>query len=97
MAVMKPGTTLKNFSALSFDAGQVSEGTVLATPDSQTRLTSESVRGFTVQRDSSADEDVSQEKRPATTRHCVGKYSTKPEPVRYPLGRWTAAPCLGSE
>jgi len=78
-------------------AAQVSNGTVPAIPDSQPRLTPESVRGFTAQHDGSADGDAPEEKRPTTTKHCVGQYSPKPEPVRYPLGRWTTPPSHGSE
>ena len=94
---MKPRITLKSFSALSFDAGQVTDGTVPAILDSQPRLTPDSVRGFTAQHDGSADGDSPQDERLPTTRNCVGHYRTKPERVRYPLGRWTTAPCPGSE
>ena len=94
---MKPRTTLKTFSFLSFDAGQVTEGTVPGIPESQSQLTPESVRGFTARHDGSAEGDSPEDTRPATTRYCVGQHSTNPESVRYPLGRWTAAPCPGSE
>ena len=96
---MRPRTTLKTFSALSFDAGQVTDGTVPAIPDSQPRLTPESVRGFTAQHDGSADGDSPEDKRPATTRHCVGQDVAAPQRVK--LGRWLwltpASPCPGSE
>ena len=97
MTAMKPRTTLKTFSALSFDASQVTDGTVPDIPDSQPRLTPESVRGFTAQHDGSADGDAPPDERPATTRHCVGPHRAKPEGVRYPMGRWTVPSCSGSE
>ena len=50
---MSPRATLKTFSALSFDAGQVTDGTVAAIPDSQPRLTPESVPDLPVQPDRS--------------------------------------------
>ena len=96
---MRPRTTLKTFRALSFDAGQVTDGTVPAIPDSQPRLTPESVRGFTAQHDGSAAGNSPRDERPAPTRHCVGRDGAAPQRIK--LGRWlvmtTASPCPGSE
>ncbi len=86
MVAMKPRGTLKTFSALSFAAGQITDGTVPPIQESPLRLTPESVRGLTARPDGSADGDSPEDKRPATTRHCGGPDSTKPERVRYPLG-----------
>jgi hypothetical protein len=67
---MKPETVLKDFSALSFEAGQVTSETNLAIPDSLPRLTPESVRDFSVQHNGSANGDSAQNDRLPATRHC---------------------------
>jgi len=50
---MKTTSTLKEFSALSFDPAQVTHATAPAIPESPPRLTPESVQGFQVPLDSS--------------------------------------------
>jgi hypothetical protein len=54
---MKTRITMKEFSALSFDAGIVTGGTVAATRDKQPRLTPESVGGFQPQPGDSTGEE----------------------------------------
>ena len=45
---MKTTITLKEFSALSFDAVQVIHATARAIPESSPQMTTESIRGFHV-------------------------------------------------
>ena len=96
---MKPRITLKDFSALSFDAGQVTNGTVPANLNPPPRLTPESVRDFNVQHDGLAEAGSPPDERLATTRHCRGRDVATPKRVM--LGRWLwvtpAQPCPGSE
>ena len=96
---MKTRITLKDFSALSFDAGNVTDGTVPANLHPPPRLTPGSVRDFNVQHDGSAGVGSPQDERLATTRHCQGRNA--PTPKRVKLGRWlwmpSAQACPGSE
>ena len=90
---------MKDFSALSFDTGQVTAGAVPANLNPPPWPTPESVRDFNVQHDGSADAGSSQDERLATARHCQGREVDAPKRVK--LGRWLwmtpAQPCPGSE
>ena len=96
---MKTRITLKDFSALSFDAGQVTAGAVPANLNPPLRLTPESVRDFNVQHDSSAEMGSPQDERLTTTGHWLGREVAAPTRVK--VGRWLwmtlAQPCPGSD
>ena len=96
---MKARMTLKDFSALSFDAGQLTAEAGPANPNPPPRLTPESVRDFDVQQHGLAEAGSRPEERPVTTRHCEGRDVAGPQRVM--PSRWLlmtpAPPCLGSE
>ena len=83
---MKTRITLKDFGALSFDAGQLTAGARPANLNPPPRLRPESVRDFNVQHDGSAEAGSPSEERAVTTRHCEGRDVTGPQRVM--PGRW---------
>jgi hypothetical protein len=99
LVAMKTRMTMKDFSALSFDTGQVTDGAVRANLNPPPRLTPESVRDFNAQPNGSADAGSPQDERLATTQHCQGRDVDAPKRVK--LGRWlwmpSTQPCPGSE
>jgi FixJ family two-component response regulator len=67
--MMKHERVLKDFSALSFEAGQVTNGSKTAIPDSRPGLTPESVPDFNVQNNGAAKGEWPEHDGLATTRH----------------------------
>jgi hypothetical protein len=68
IAPMRERRVFKTFSALSFDAGRATGGTVPAIPHSPPRPTPEYVRDFNVQHAGSANGDSPEDDGSATTR-----------------------------